>query len=1049
MSDNYGPTQPVVLDPKDHSWDNVVFSRGVTPLTADWNLIGQLAQEKSKHAQLLPSGWLQVGDIMQVASGGASAAELGAADGQVITSLEYASDTFKVISNGGLRAVVAGMVLDIRGTNSLDDNNIIELDSMASHAYGRLDLVFLEVWRELVNKDSFIFKYGNVDAGTLGNDINISQRVQVRYRIRTKIGGTPGGVSLASNPDGFLDSSVVAEGALPAGVYSLYHFVNQVDNGDHGLWRAGDGSDAAKDSLGTVDGYSYAIPMFAVYRRGLADFFGTDYITSTKFAKGDGRESDRPDGLFYDVVYSSDIVDLRHRIMAGRDLSSLLDKTFRSLQQGTLKTRRGLVRGNAGFVEMPGGSDIMKGEEFGANITGLPYRGTMQSSGLVPQRALCNATVTHHNNVISVSPPSGTWVVGNFTVQLGTSGYVNGGLPIGAYRVDSKSGIDLVSDAEFAVSVDGGTLHITVPVGSSLVGYTTAVQVQLPVTYQASTKGFLDVPNSILEIRCGSDGPILPPADGKVIPVHTTQNTDLLLPVSPLDFIANRGAEAASTWDQGIDVVTHITQYYTNTFSLSLPDYKLNGHKIVGIKSIQREVSTGVYGPPERFDASRIDNTGSMDYIATAISTEGGSSLKLRVTLQAATTFFETSRQGCGITDTFEVKEVTPLYIGGAFYIDTATLPLLAICQSAITQGGSVQGLPYAYANGQRVLLTVLTDGAIPLVNRLPVIGGDSYVDGNYLPTWCKISFQTTVIPSWDIKVPVIVNTGINTGVLPDVSYVAYYMTSGYQGTSSSVGTVGTIESAGPHVLTTSGSGAIVDYSFSGAARFNMAGAPNVLVAGAGTNWEGLIYAGDYVYKESQPFERYRVASVTSGTELVLVDPYYGDQEEVAFKSIRKGVPASGNICIVDRMPTAAKDGYLAGSSAIWSGVGSSVSGLPGFATADPVSALRGDVKVGSGVQAYQGRTGLLLSVSGSDRYQLPAQYPDVAYGPVQCYGTGYFQKMYQSYLYTETLTGRVYMVVLAGETQTDNALVRFTGHVGTDVVDIFEVLGRPLAPRG
>ncbi len=1033
MADNYGPTQPVVYDPKDHSWGSVVFGKGIPVKSADWNLVSQLAQEKSTQAQLLPSGWLQVGDAAFVTD--TVDAEQHAVDGQIITSLSYTSDTFKLISKGGLRASVAGMSLDIRGTNSLDDNNVIIMESSASVSSGRLDFVFLEVWRELVTSAGVVYRYGNVDAGTLTNDLDTAYRVQIRYRIRTKVGATPSSLVLASNPDGF-SNDVKAEGALPDGSYTLYNFLNQADNGDPGLWRAGDGSDAAKEALGTVDGYSYAIPMLAVYRRGNSSFSAAN-ISSSKYAKGDAVVSDRPDGQYYDVVYPSDIVDLRHRVLAGRDISALLDKTFRSLTQGTLRTRQGLVRGNAGYVEMSGGSSITKGEEFGANTSGLPYLGSMASGGLVPQRALCNASVLHNNNIIEVPPPSGTWAAGSSYVWLGTLGAVVGGSPTGSYRVDTMSALD-ITDLSFTNSLS--VLYINIPGGSSLIGSTTAIKIQLPVTYPASASGLLDVPDRLLEVSIGDA--VLPPSDGGTLLAPEASLSTLF----PTDYIENRGAEAASTYDQGINIVKHLTMPAINTFHLALTDYKLYGHRVVGIKSIQRAVSPGVYGAHESFGVERLPIIGGVDYLVTGITATGGSSLDVKVTFMSETKFFETSKQGRGVTDTFETMEVTPLLIGGTYYIDTGSLPLLSVCQCTSTQGDSIEGLPYAYVNGQKRLLEPLTDGGIPLINRLPVVGASSYVDGDYLPTRCKIQFQGSApIPADTITVPVVVNTGVN----PAQSYVVYYQTAGYQGTSSSEGMIGTIESSGPNMVTTSGSGAVTDYSTTGSARFGMLTDKRVVEAASGTDWTGLVYPGDYIFKTSQPSEKYRVASVETGTSLTLLDPYYGVSEEVPFATVRKGVPASGSTCVIDRMPASTKDGHLASSKAIWSTSGISVVGLPGYQVADPVSAMRGDVKVGSEAKVYQGRTGLLLSISGSDQYQLPRQFADVAVGPVQNFGPDYYQKLHQSYLFVEALTGKIYMAVVTGETQTNNELVRLTGHVGTDAVDVFEIIGRPLAPRG
>jgi hypothetical protein len=1028
-----------VRETKDRSWDNIVFGKSVPVKSADWNVSGMVAEEKGRAAHLMPSGWLQAGEIIGATTGEMASKEYAAVDGQVVLSEGYQSDTFKLISKGGLKAVVNGWVLDIRGTSSTDNNNVITMESMEDIARGRLDFVFLEVWRALVDRTSVVHRYGNMDAEEVANDLETAKMVQVQYRIRTSIGPAVGGIDLSGIPDGF-GPQVYASGALPEGSFTNYVFTNQVNNGDPGLWRAGDGSSAAMQDLGTVDGYCYAIPMFAVYRRGHSAGFSASDVTSTSFAKGDSVVSDRPDGLYYDTVYPSDIVDLRHRILAGRDISALLDGSFRALCQGSLCTRRGLVRGNSGYTDMPGGSLIMKGEEFGLDSTGLPYLGSMQSTGLLPYRTLCGARVSHGNNVVEFTPPA-LWSAGvAHTATLGTAGYIYGTEVLGCYRVSDAAALDLASDVEITFSEDRASLRLSAPAGSALLGSSQAVRVQLSVLYLAGNKGTLDVPSEILEIRNTATNAVLPAVDGSTLKIHGNQ-------MDSKDYLANRGAEQAATYDQGIHVVTHITMASLNAFSTTLVESKLHGHLISGIQGIQRLLPSGEYGPYESFELQRIPVLEGTEYYVSSVTDLGGSgSLDIRVTFQAITTFFEASRQGRGIVETYETSEVTPLWIGGSFYVDTGSKPLLAIAQMAMTQGDSTQGLPYAFVNGQKRLLSTVTTGGIPLVNRMPVVGSSNYVSGQYMPTRVKIEFQgASVLPTDVILVPVITHGSVS----PSTSYTVYYSTYGYQGTSASVAKEGTIVSAGPHLLSTSGSGSIVDYSIQGTALFGSVTDKRKVVRTSGKSWVGRVLPGDYIIKSSAPFERYRVASVDSSTELTLVDPYYGSSEDAEFYSLRKDTPSTGVYNVIDRMPSSIKDGWKASNLPIWCGAFPSVSNLQQSCIADPVASPQGDVLVGSEASAYQGRKGLLLSKSGSKVYALDRQFPDVAYGPLTLHGPGVYQKIHQSYLFVEESTGAVYMLVLSSETVPDNELVRFTGYEGTDTVDIFEIIGRPLAPRG
>jgi hypothetical protein len=162
--------------------------------------------------------------------------------------------------------------------NDTDTFNIITLDPPPSNSGDyRIDFAYLEVWLARVapnpsttNKPgaSTIFRYGNVESGQsyLADDLidpslgfETTQRVQLQYRIRVVKGMT----GFASSPDGFDATSVKAQGAATAP--TTFSFTNMRQTlGDPGLWRAGDGT---ANTLATVDGYVYAIPLCAVFRR--------------------------------------------------------------------------------------------------------------------------------------------------------------------------------------------------------------------------------------------------------------------------------------------------------------------------------------------------------------------------------------------------------------------------------------------------------------------------------------------------------------------------------------------------------------------------------------------------------------------------------------------------------------------------------------------------------------------------------------------------------------------------------------------------------------
>lgn len=182
-------------------------------------------------------------------------------------------------------AHVGGHLVQVAGTDSEGIMNVLKLYP-PPESDSRIDFVFLEVWTAILqpnpstdNKPSSttIWKYGNVKHGgsNVTDDLEYAafgaettKRIQVQYRLRVHGSGfgLGSGVNLETHPDGLGDPNINAQGAQSSPV-SGYGFTNQRSNGDAGLWRSGEGDSASRQALGTVDGYVYAIPVCAVFRR--------------------------------------------------------------------------------------------------------------------------------------------------------------------------------------------------------------------------------------------------------------------------------------------------------------------------------------------------------------------------------------------------------------------------------------------------------------------------------------------------------------------------------------------------------------------------------------------------------------------------------------------------------------------------------------------------------------------------------------------------------------------------------------------------------------
>lgn len=280
-NDNLGPGVSRVLDPTSTQYDLVVWQADKPPLDSELNLLQQLATQglAQSHHVNTPSGWL---------SNSTNPSD-------VYETNPLWSNWFKFGHQGSGEkraipwAVVNGWYIPVTATQtgtppgSADNTatwNRVTLDPPPLNAGDkRVDFIFLEAWRARVPtgvaaskpEAASVYRFGNVEGGTsyLPDDlqdpeigVETTQRVQVQYRLRV----VTGLLGLAAYPDGFDITKVFARGL--AAVPGSYTFANmRQELGDPGLWRAGDGSLPAQTALGTVDGYTYAIPLAFIFRR--------------------------------------------------------------------------------------------------------------------------------------------------------------------------------------------------------------------------------------------------------------------------------------------------------------------------------------------------------------------------------------------------------------------------------------------------------------------------------------------------------------------------------------------------------------------------------------------------------------------------------------------------------------------------------------------------------------------------------------------------------------------------------------------------------------
>jgi len=407
--------------------------------------------------------------------------------------------------------IVNGWNLKFQCSDSTSTNIInLPMPPVGIGSY-RVDLVILEVWRALVlavpsvaNKSAggLIFRHGNVKSPdttpNFADDLidpteaaETSARVQIQYRYRVI-----GGIDPNTYPDGLDDPSVTANtvsdftGPGADGTPTAYTY-SPVTN-DAGLWAAGTGTAVDAAALGTVDGYMYAIPICAVFRRN-----NTAYDRTTNINGGAlivAGASDRPDGLFSDQIIISDIKDLRKG--SARDYGETIQKAVQQIFNNSLSTEHEIL-----IPAGPGGTSLSVQDSI-INTDGVRQ--------YFSDRSITETIVCHFHfpwppgvwpilsvqvdlsafklwfapfNLLSVAP-AGTNIVSVNKVRLVDQSVLLNEIDMLASPIPGTG----VSDIQYSASVPGGPIDIAtinlIPPGYSYNG-TTDIYVEVAIEYPA------------------------------------------------------------------------------------------------------------------------------------------------------------------------------------------------------------------------------------------------------------------------------------------------------------------------------------------------------------------------------------------------------------------------------------------------------------------------------------------------------------------------------------------------------------------------------------
>jgi hypothetical protein len=288
MAEDFGPGVSRTLSALKRQFSGVVWQKGKPPLDAELSLLSQMEWENLRQTirNMMPSGFLMdpTRSIEDYQFNPLWANRFRLGNPRIPVGVHESVEKDPVVW-----ANVNGWILPVAGTNIDTEGELFNVIDLAAppETDSRIDYVFLEAWQcrvdsnpSTTNKPSAttLYKYGNVlYSGTnITDDIEdptigyeTTGRIQVQYRLRIHGGGSGLGSSLALDvyPDGLGETYIYGQGTAATPWAAGGVFVNMREElGDAGLWRAGNGD--PDNNFGTIDGYVYAIPICAIFRRG-------------------------------------------------------------------------------------------------------------------------------------------------------------------------------------------------------------------------------------------------------------------------------------------------------------------------------------------------------------------------------------------------------------------------------------------------------------------------------------------------------------------------------------------------------------------------------------------------------------------------------------------------------------------------------------------------------------------------------------------------------------------------------------------------------------
>lgn len=261
---------------------------------------------------------------------------------------------------------------------------------------------------------------------------------------------------------------------------SPYSFTNLgLITGDAGLWRAGDGN--VTNDLGTMDGYSYALPVGLILQKntGPFDISLNIYGCANPQVAGSGliqsAVSGRYDRRFADSIWADMVIDTRQTIsLSGWDNGRLMKDGFGNVITGT--TRSAIVRGDSSGDDSNDIGALLTynvgvGSSIRANVNAVGnFNGFF--NGFSTDQRIFNTTKAISVNSKTVGFVGGPWLQNDaFAINLGSNSGIIEDISVQALVTNSDGSKTPVLLIAGQLNIAGiGSSAVTVSFVDSLTG---------------------------------------------------------------------------------------------------------------------------------------------------------------------------------------------------------------------------------------------------------------------------------------------------------------------------------------------------------------------------------------------------------------------------------------------------------------------------------------------------------------------------------------------------------------------------------------------------